>query len=337
MACEQRTRADRCPGVLRLHLSEDGGLARVRVPGGRLSPSRLHAVARAADLGNGTVELTSRANVQLRGLPADAGPALARLLAEAGLFPSPAHDRVRNVIASPFAGRGPDSLAPTDGVVEELDRALCADEALAALPGRFLFAVDDGSGFALGHGADVALAALGPERFALLLSGETVLGGRLSRHEAAPAAIAVARAFLEERAGAGSMAWRITELADGPARVARRAGLAPVSRAEEKWSGRDGRGPDESGLDGSTPLQPGLVHQRDGRLALTALAPSGRIERGAIGSLAALAAEHAVEFRISPWRTLTALDLDPTQAHTLAREFERLDLLTANEAMTVTT
>jgi len=71
-----RTRADRCPGVLRLAEAADGYLARIRLPGGLIGAGQLRALARLADeLGDGRVELTSRGNVQLRGLAADvAGP-----------------------------------------------------------------------------------------------------------------------------------------------------------------------------------------------------------------------------------------------------------------------
>jgi precorrin-3B synthase len=47
-----------------MHEAADGWLARVRVPGGRLSSDALLALAAVSEeLGNGLVDLTARANV----------------------------------------------------------------------------------------------------------------------------------------------------------------------------------------------------------------------------------------------------------------------------------
>ena len=184
---------DRCPGVLRLHAAEDGLLARVRLPGGRISAAGLRAVADAARRhGNGIVELTARASLQIRGLTA--GGPTAEALMSAGLLPSLSHERVRNILASPVAGRHPRSVAAVDDVVAELDHELCAEPALAELSGRFLFAVDDGSGL-LGHAADVTLVAVERNRFAV--GGEVVLRGA-----AVSAALKLARSAVRSEAWA---------------------------------------------------------------------------------------------------------------------------------------
>ena len=98
-----RAGADACPGVFAPHDAADGALARIRLPGGVIGAAALRVVADCAqDLGDGRVHLTSRGNLQLRGLSRSG--ALAARLADAGLLPSATHERVRNVLASPLAG-----------------------------------------------------------------------------------------------------------------------------------------------------------------------------------------------------------------------------------------
>jgi len=155
--------ADRCPGVLRLAAAADGYLARIRLPGGLISAQQIQALARLGDeLGDGRAELTSRGNVQLRGLAADAAEQLTDRLTRAGLLPSLSHDRVRNVLASPLAGL--DGGNDPTAIVRALDAGLCARPRLAELPGRFLFAVDDGRGDVAGLGADVVAQVRGTAR-----------------------------------------------------------------------------------------------------------------------------------------------------------------------------
>ena len=307
-ACaEERTVADRCPGTLVLHRAQDGWLARVRIPGGRLAADQLMALSRAASIGNGLVELTSRANLQLRGFGAGAGADLAAIVGEAGLLPAPVHDRARNVIASPVAGRHPSARGYTDAVVESIDRGVCADPALAELPGRFLFAVDDGSGTALDHSADVVLICREDGNYSLALAGQATADA-FHPADAATVAVAAAAAFLAERSERGVDAWRIAELEQGAAAIARRIATAIA-------------GP----LDGPSGhrLAPGRLEQRDGRVALTGLAPLGRLEGPDLARLA----EVADEVRVGTGRTVTVLDVDPTAVTVIEAELASLGLV----------
>ncbi|MDX6235592.1 MAG: precorrin-3B synthase, partial [Kribbellaceae bacterium] len=193
-----------------MHQAADGGLARVRLPGGVLSTDQLQVLAAAsAELGDGNLELTSRANLQIRALRPGAAQALSDRLYSAGLLPSISHERVRNILASPLSGLDPHSLYDVLPAVAELDRHLCARPALAGLPGRFLFALDDGRGDLAGLGADVGIQALPDGRVALLLAGADT-GVRVPREDLVPVMLAAAEAFLAERAAQGSGAWRLT-------------------------------------------------------------------------------------------------------------------------------
>jgi precorrin-3B synthase len=198
MSTSARVRADACPGVFATHDAADGPLARVRLPGGAITQAQLRALADVADdLGDGALHLTSRGNVQLRGVTR---PGLAARLSAAGLLPSPSHERVRNILASPLSDAA-QRLAPA------LDKALCAAPELAELPGRFLFALDGGQGDVAGEGADVCWSAAGRKQGAVLLAGDDT-GLRVTAEHAVEALISVAHAFLRMR----GTAWRVSEL-----------------------------------------------------------------------------------------------------------------------------
>ncbi|WP_328618076.1 precorrin-3B synthase [Amycolatopsis sp. NBC_00355] len=206
MPTPARVRADACPGVFATHDAADGPLARVRLPGGAVSAAQLRALAGCAEAcGDGDLHLTSRGNVQLRGVTR---PGLAARLTDAGLLPSPSHERVRNVLASPLSGLV-GGLADVRGLAASLDSRLCSIHELASLPGRFLFAFDDGRGDVAGEGADVCWRATGPAEGTLLLAGGDT-GRRVALADAVSELIDLAREFLRVRGSA----WRVAELDD---------------------------------------------------------------------------------------------------------------------------
>lgn len=300
-----------------MHEAADGPLARVRLPGGAVSAAQLRELAACAtDLGSGVIELTSRANVQVRGLRS--ATAFAERIAAAGLLPSAAHERVRNIVASPLSGRGPAGLLDTQPLVEALDRALCACPRLAGLPGRFLFALDDGSGDVVGLGADVTFAACAGGTARLLLAGSDA-GLSVRGETAVSYMIAAAEAFLDERettparddeAQRDRTAWRIGELADGAARIAARLGGVAIDGPPSAQEAR----------------RAGLAEQRDGHVTLEAVVPLGRLT--AVQARAIATAEPGVAVRLTPWRTVVFLDLSRADAGRVARLLDVAGLVT---------
>ncbi len=84
-------------------------------------------------------------------------------MASAGLLPSGEHDRVRNIIASPFAGLDTKELLDTVPFVEELDDRLSADSELAELHPKFSLALHGGGRWFSRESDDLAMQALDVE------------------------------------------------------------------------------------------------------------------------------------------------------------------------------
>lgn len=294
-----RHRADACPGALQTHTAADGELARVRVPGGTLTAAQLRVLADSArELGDGALELTSRGNLQLRGLAHGAARALGDRLAAANLLPSETHERVRNVLASVLSGRR-GGLVDVRPWVAAFDAGLRADPQLAGLPGRFLATLDDGRGDVVGFGGDVGLLAVDPRTVTLTLAGRGT-GLHVGQDDAVGLVLRASRALFAERAAQGGTAWRLGELTDGPRRVAERLG----HRIDQPGA------PYPAGPGGPV----GVLAQDDGRTALAALVPLGRLTAAQADQLADL----APELQVTPWRSVVLPDLgDPSAADRL--------------------
>jgi precorrin-3B synthase len=296
----RQTADDACPGALRLHAAADGPLARVRLPGGLLTGRQLGVLADlAAEHGDGAIELTSRANVQLRALRTT-GEELATRLAEAGLLPSLAHETVRNIVAPPLAD------AAMRDLVAALDQGLCADPDLAALPGRFLFA--------LGRtplAADVAAVPLSGSREWVIMLGGADVGLRVEADRVVPTMLAAAHVFLAERARHDPKPWRLREIPDGPELIAARL---PIARSAVR-----GRG---AGLPEPRPFIGVLDHD-----AVGALVPLGRLTAVPIKVLA-----RAQRLVVTPWGGVVVPDLAPAAKDRWLRELRAAGLATEGDS-----
>lgn len=193
-----------CPGALRPMASGDGLVVRVRPRLARLTVDQAQGLARAALAhGNGLIEVTARANLQLRGVTAKSHAPLMADLAGLGLLDrSEAEERHRNLVVTPF-------YAADDGT-EALARALYA--ALASgpdLPGKFGFALDTGPVRVLARtSADIRIER-GAAGGLILRADGAAAGEPVGPDTAVPRAMAMAEWFLATggvREGRGRMA-----------------------------------------------------------------------------------------------------------------------------------
>ena len=267
-----RTRGDLCPGVLRPWPADDGALVRLRLPGGATSRSQLLALlAVAEEYGDGRVHLTKRANLQLRGLPGESclTPSVVSAITDTGLLPHPTHELVRNIMVSPLTGLVGGRL-DLRAVVRDLDAGLVSHPSLAALPGRFLFVLDDGRGDLVDRPLDLGLVAVSSSSVQLRL-GSRHWGPVVPLAEAAPRLVGLARAFLTVRGSGPEAAWHVDELP------------APAGEA------RDPRTQVESAAPSYGLVGPGVTHVE---------VPDGLLDRA---FMEALPDAHVV---VTPWRSL---------------------------------
>ena len=309
MTIPVRDRPDACPGALRTHRAADGLLVRLRLPGGRLSAASARGLAEAAQRhADGAVHLTSRGNLQLRGVrevDGGADPALVAAVRACGLLPSPTHELVRNVVASPWSGRR-GGLLDVEPVVAEVDHALCADAALVELPGRFLVALDDGTGDVAGVDADVTWWAQDSRSGALVVGGHDT-GLRVGPDRVAPVVAGVAHAFLDARAAAGGSAWHVAELPGGAAAFGETVAAILASTSVSGLRAKDERLQPPAAPAGLSAL--GTLAQDDGRFAVAALVPLGRLSADAVRLLADAAELSGGRVVVTPWREVVVPDV----------------------------
>jgi precorrin-3B synthase len=261
-----------CPSALRPMLSGDGLVVRIRPRGGRLSAVQVLGIADLATrYGNGLIDLTGRANLQIRGVGIEGHAALVAELAQLHLVDADAElEAQRNILVAPFWRDGDD----TKRLVAELDHALA--ERLLRLPHKFGFAVDCGMKRVLARApADIRIerAACG----ALIVRADGAEHGRtVSAAGAVNVALSLADWFVASGGasdGRGRMASHIAGGAELPETLA--GDTAPAAMAAR--------------------LQPGLVAEG----ALVGLA-FGQLNSATLKILGSL----APGLRLTPWRMI---------------------------------
>ena len=179
-----------CPSALKPMQTGDGLLVRLKPEGNLLSARQCKALGRLAKtIGNGILDVTRRANLQIRGVqPADYDALISELRNLDLVDVSAEAEARRNIILSPFAGTVGNRLN------NQLASTLSAST--LTLPGKFGFAIDTGEQPVLqNESADIRIER-DTDKGLLVRADGIQLGIAVTEQNAVTTAIALAEWFV---------------------------------------------------------------------------------------------------------------------------------------------
>jgi precorrin-3B synthase len=304
-----------CPGLTAPMLTGDGLLVRF-VPADRIALDAFTALCAAArQHGNGTVEITARGSLQVRGLNSRSAPAFARTVGELAIA---AADGV-SVLVDPLAD-DPHALIDATSLATMVRQAIA--DARLSLPAKVCVIIDGGGRLHLdGLAADLRLRAIGSKE-----------APRLHVSLAGDAASATPLGSI----GLHALTDVVVRLLGVIAAHGRNARVADVLRNGEGERFRSAIADD---LDRHPALSPPLPPRvpaevigshalRDGSLALGIALAFGHAHAGVLAQLAQIAGSHGVRsVRLAPGRALLLLGVAHDNVTALATRAERLGFI----------
>ncbi|WP_328804776.1 precorrin-3B synthase [Pseudomonas sp. S60] len=300
-------RPSACPGLWRIVSALDGGICRVKLPGGLLLADQADAVAAAAErFAGGVIEATNRGNLQIRGVGSDHQGLVQALLA-AGLGPrEAAGDDVRNLMLSPLAGHDPAMLLDARPLAGQILDLLEGTPRYHQLSAKFAVQLDAGERLAmLEHPHDLWLSALRVEGQTWLAFGLASCPADGQVLGAVPVAhgLALVRGVLERFLDLATPAQtRMRHLLGECPPAAFVDGLGLPIRRDAAVLGWRRQPCQVSWL--------GLLPQAQG-LALGVAPPQGRLTPAMLRAAAQVARQQGDgSLRMSPWQSLVLTNLD---------------------------
>lgn len=299
------------------------------MPCGQLTVAQAEAIATvSAHYASGVIEITNRANLQLRGIHMPHADALIAALLDAGLgAATPGGDDVRNVMVSPSAGIDSAELIDTTPLAAQILALLQTQTRLHQLSPKFSVSLDGGERLAmLEHPHDLWLSAIPARK------------GKPATHfvfgfAGCPAQSAALAAVPSDRVVALVDAVLNIFLDLATPEQARMRQLLKLISAQEFLRRVQARLPfalsTEFGAWRRQPTQPyahiGIHTQRSGsRVYVGAVPPLGRIDTAQLRALAQLATRFGDRtFRLTPWQSVLLPHISHASAEIVLRKLKQ--------------
>ncbi len=133
-------------GLFYVAPAQDSFMCRLRIPNGILTSGQMLGLADAADsFGGGYADVTTRANLQIREIPARHAVDLLLAVQDLGLTPrGSGADNIRNITGSPTAGIDPQELYDTRPLCRAMHHYILNHREMYGLPRKFNIAFDGG-------------------------------------------------------------------------------------------------------------------------------------------------------------------------------------------------
>lgn len=326
-------RPSACPGLLRIVQALDGGICRVKLPGGALAANQARVIAEVAQrFASGVLELTNRSNLQIRGVRAESEQDLIRALLAANLGPSVLDaDDVRNLMLSPAAGLDPQQHMDTRPLAAELLALLQNNPALHALSAKFAIQLDGGEALCmLEHAHDLWLRALPgePQQLVFGLAGcptDKPLG-MITAANAVQLVEALLLTFLDCAEPPQNRMRQLLESITADEVLRRVQARLPFPVAPVPVECR-------RQIPAAAPPIGIIAQRQEGLSMVAASAPLGRIDTRQLLAAAELAQRHGdASLRLTPWQGLLIPNVPDNEAEVVLAALRQVGLLTDSAA-----
>ncbi|MEG4110142.1 precorrin-3B synthase [Microcoleus sp. S13_C5] len=319
-----------CPGLFYGSIARDGVLSRMRIPGGILNAQQCWTIADLADrYSTGCLQVTNRANLQIREVHSEIPPEVWNRLQELGIASRRVEvDPIRNIMASPTAGIDRQQLLDTRPLVKAWDDYLQTHPELSELSPKFSIGLDGGESASIQAFRNDILLAAGRAKseivFRLHLNSDT--GILIQQSQCISVLAALASAYLEYTKNRPRIDGKKPRLRHLLADWGAESYVERVERNLPFILQRRSIDPSARAIEQSPHL--GIHPQRQPDFSYIGIAlPLGRLESKQLRNLANLAQNLASgTLRLTPWQNLLISDIPNSQLFEIEQQIADLGL-----------